>query len=100
MPAANEPCDRPLIHEVIPTTDRETWHVHAIEVQRTILLPPVVVVVRVAEPLGHEGSIIARVAAYVVHTLEQFRSGGAADALDFLLHTEADCDKVYECDMI
>ena len=52
--------DGALIHEVVPAADREAGHVHLVEVQRTIFVSPVVVVVRMRHPFLQQPIIVGR----------------------------------------
>ena len=94
MLPALEAGDRALVHEVVPTADREAGDVHFVEMQRAILVPPVVVVGRMAEPLLQQAAVVVRIAAVRGHSQEPLRPGGAADAVAFVKQAEARIDHV------
>lgn len=50
--------DGSLVHEVVPAADGEAGNVHAVEVQRAILIAPVVIVSGVPEPFFEESIIV------------------------------------------
>src|SRR5688572_21623364 len=62
--------------------------------QRAVLLPPVVVVVRVAEPCFQQPAVVFGIAANLSKIMKSLRARYAADARTFMTQAQARIDHV------
>ena len=92
--AALETGNRPLVHEVVPAADGETRNVHSSEVPRAVLGLPVLVVIGVLEPLGHQRPVVCRHAAVGVHALEPIGPCRPAQTVALLVEAQPGIDHV------
>jgi hypothetical protein len=83
--------DRAMVHEVVPTADHETRHVHSVEVERAVFVLPIVVVVRIVEPLFEQFAIVIRLAAVGGQRQEPLPPSRAANAIVFVERTDVLC---------
>ncbi len=86
---ADEAGDRALAHEVIPAPDREAGQVHLVEVQGSILVAPVVVVIGMLVPLAQQRVVVGDVARDFAAGLESLGAGHTADAIALLVKAQA-----------
>ena len=91
---SDETGNRPLVHEIVPTANRQAGNIHLVKMASAIFLLPVLVVMRMLVPFAEKCIAIAWIATNSRHSFKAARARGTTNPISFFKKAQPRIDHI------